>query len=78
MVLPILNVDSTIGFGKTGNLLYNNIQYYYADKNYTQFLGVSTNTNGILESIGIGSIVTSSGIEAYSYEDGKFRKSSII
>jgi len=66
----ILNVDSTIGFGKTGNLLHNNIQYYYADKNYTQFLGVSTNTNGILESIGIGSIVTSSGIEAYSYEDG--------
>jgi len=62
----ILNVDSTIGFDKSGDLIYENIELTYADKNYTQFLGVS----GITTTVGIGSTVFASGLQAYSYENG--------
>jgi|LakMenEpi03Aug12_release.lakeMendotaPanAssembly.Ray.scaffolds.fasta_scaffold04969_4 hypothetical protein len=62
----IINVDSTVGFGTTGDLTYEDLQLSYTDKNYTQFLGVS----GITTSVGIGSTVFAYGLQAYSYEDG--------
>jgi hypothetical protein len=62
----IICVDSTVGFGTTGNLSFENIQLSYSDKNYTQFLGVS----GITTTVSIGSTIIASGLEAYSYEDG--------
>ena len=62
----IINVDSTIGFGVTGDLTYEDLELSYTDKNYTQFLGVS----GITTTVGIGSTVFASGLQAYSYEDG--------
>lgn len=62
----IINADSTVGFGTTGNLTYEDLQLSYTDKNYTQFLGVS----GITTTVGISSTVFASGLQAYSYEDG--------
>jgi len=62
----ILNVDSTVGFGATGDLSYEDLQLSYVDKNYTQFLGVS----GITTTVGIGSTVFAYGLQAYSYEEG--------
>jgi hypothetical protein len=61
----ILNVDSTVGFGTTGNLDFEEYTLTYTDKNYTQFLGVS----GISTTVSLGSTLTS-GYPAYSYENG--------
>ena len=60
----ILNVDSTVGFGSTGSLSYEDRTIDYTGKNYTQFTGIN-----ISEPCGVGSTVRS-GLIAYSYEDG--------
>ena len=65
----ILNVDSTVGFDTSGTLTYAGVDLAYTGKNYTQFTGVTTLTSPC----GIGSTVTS-GIQAYSYEDGDLSK----
>lgn len=70
----ILNVDSTVGFGTTGTLDYAGQKYEYTSKNYTQFLGVATASNGLLGAIGIGSVVCDATLTAYSYEDGDLEK----
>ena len=61
----VLNVDSTIGFGATGTVSFENTQLEYTGKNYTQFTGLDALTSPC----GIGSTVRS-GIIATSYEDG--------
>ena len=61
----ILNVDSTIGFGATGTVSFENRQLEYTGKNYTQFTGIEALTSPC----GIGSTVRS-GIIAKSYENG--------
>ena len=61
----ILNVDSTIGFGATGTIRFEDRSISYSSKNYTQFLGISPLTSPC----GIGSTVRS-GLVATSYEDG--------
>ena len=65
----ILNVDSTVGFGTTGTVSFEDRVFKYTDKNYTQFLGVSS----ITAPCGIGSTVTA-GLTAYSYENGDLSK----
>ena len=70
----ILNVDSTVGFGTTGTLDYKGREYEYTNKNYTQFLGVATATNGLVSPIGIGSIVCDATLVAVSYENGDLEK----
>ena len=62
----IINVDSTIGFGATGNILLNDLEVSYTGKNYTQFLGVS----GIGTNVSIGSTIFEDGLQVYSYEHG--------
>ena len=61
----VLNVDSTIGFGATGRISYEDRNISYTSKSLTQFLGVDPLTSPC----GIGSTVKS-GIIAFSYEDG--------
>ena len=65
----ILNVDSTVGFGSTGTIKFEDRTFDYASKNLTQFLGIPAFTS----SCGIGSTVRS-GLEAYSYENGDLSK----
>ena len=65
----ILSVDSTVGFGSTGTIKFENRFFDYTDKNYTQFLGISS----LSSACGIGSTVRS-GLEAYSYEEGDLTK----
>tara|TARA_B100001093_G_scaffold361775_1_gene346519 strand:+ start:11008 stop:19293 length:8286 start_codon:yes stop_codon:yes gene_type:complete len=65
----ILNVDSTIGFGATGTVSFEDRKLSYTSKNYTQFLGLSALTSPC----GIGSTVRS-GLQATSYEDGDLTK----
>ena len=65
----ILNVDSTVGFGTTGSLTYEDRTLDYTGKNYTQFTGITTLTS----ECGVGKTVKS-GIAAYSYEDGDLTK----
>ena len=64
----VLNVDSTIGFGATGTISFEDRSLSYDSKNYTQFLGLSPLTSPC----GIGSTVRS-GLVATSYEDGDLR-----
>ena len=61
----VLNVDSTIGFGATGTISFENRILEYSGKNYTQFTGITSLTSPC----GIGSTVRS-GIVATSYENG--------
>ena len=61
----VLNVDSTIGFGATGTISFENRILEYTGKNYTQFTGIDALTSPC----GIGSTVRS-GIIATSYENG--------
>tara|TARA_B100001113_G_scaffold48198_1_gene34702 strand:+ start:13 stop:8304 length:8292 start_codon:yes stop_codon:yes gene_type:complete len=61
----VLNVDSTVGFGATGSIEFEDRTLSYSSKSLTQFIGVSTLTSPC----GIGSTVKS-GIVALSYEDG--------
>ena len=61
----ILNVDSTIGFGATGTISFEDRTLEYTGKNYTQFTGIEALTSPC----GIGSTVRS-GILANSYENG--------
>ena len=61
----VLNVDSTVGFGSTGTISFENRSLSYTSKNYTQFLGLTPLTSPC----GIGSTVRS-GLVATSYEDG--------
>ena len=70
----IICVDSTVGFGTTGNLTFEDIQLKYTDKNYTQFLGVS----GVTTTVSIGSTVVASGLEAYSYENGDLEEPVVL
>ena len=65
----ILNVDSTVGFDTSGSVSFEDRTFTYTDKNYTQFLGVSS----ITSPCGIGSTVTA-GLFAYSYENGDLAK----
>ena len=65
----ILNVDSTVGFGSTGTIRFEDRTFDYESKNLTQFMGVETLTSPC----GIGSTVRS-GIEAFSFEDGDTSK----
>ena len=65
----ILHVDSTVGFGSTGTIKFEDRTFDYGSKNITQFVGVSTLTSPC----GIGSTVRS-GLEAFSYEDGDLSK----
>ena len=65
----ILNVDSTVGFDTSGSVSFEDRTFKYTDKNYTQFLGVSS----ITSPCGIGSTVTA-GLFAYSYENGDLAK----
>ena len=65
----ILNVDSTVGFETSGTLSFEDRTFTYTDKNYTQFLGVSS----ITSPCGIGSTVTA-GLFAYSYANGDLTK----
>jgi len=65
----ILNVDSTVGFGSTGTIKFEDRTFDYNSKNLTQFLGIPALTSPC----GIGSTVRS-GLEAYSYEDGDLTK----
>ena len=65
----VLSVDSTVGFGSTGSLLFEDRTLSYSSKNYTQFLGIPS----ITASCGIGSTVRS-GLEVYSYENGDLTK----
>ena len=68
MGATILNVDSTIGFGATGTIRFEDRSLSYSSKNYTQFLGLTPLTSPC----GIGSTVRS-GLVATSYEDGDLR-----
>ena len=65
----ILNVDSTVGFGTTGTINFEDRVFDYTSKNLTQFFGISAFTSPC----GIGSTVTS-GLEAFSFEDGDLSK----
>lgn len=65
----ILDVDSTVGFGTTGYFGMGGKTYQYTDKNYTQFIGV-TSTAAVTS---IGSTITF-GVDAISYEDGDLTK----
>ena len=65
----ILHVDSTVGFGSTGSIKFEDRTFDYTSKNITQFVGVATLTSPC----GIGSTVRS-GLEAFSYEDGDISK----
>ena len=65
----ILYVDSTIGFGATGTVRFENRDLSYKGKNYTQFYGLAP----LSAPCGIGSTVKS-GIIATSYEDGNIDK----
>jgi len=65
----ILNVDSTVGFDTSGTFDFEDGTIDYTGKNLTQFTGITTLTSPC----GIGSTVTS-GIPAYSYEDGDITK----
>ena len=65
----VLNVDSTIGFGATGTISFENRRLSYTDKSLTQFTGIEALTSPC----GIGSTVRS-GIIASSYEDGDLSK----
>ena len=65
----ILYVDSTVGFGATGTVRFENRDLSYKGKNYTQFYGLAPLT----APCGIGSTVKS-GIIATSYEDGNIDK----
>ncbi len=65
----VLNVDSTVGFGTTGSLTFENKVLNYTGKNYTQFTGLTA----LSSPCGIGSTVKS-GIQAFSYEDGDLTK----
>ena len=64
----ILNVDSTVGFGTSGSVIFEDRSIDYTGKNYTQFTGVT-----LTAPCGIGSTVRS-GLQAYSYEDGDLSK----
>ena len=61
----VIDVDSTVGFGATGSIEFEDKQISYLGKSLTQFTGISTLTSPC----GIGSTVKS-GIVATSYEDG--------
>ena len=61
----VLDVDSTIGFGATGNFQFGNTTISYLGKSLTQFTGISSLTSPC----GIGSTVKS-GLVATSYENG--------
>ena len=61
----VLDVDSTIGFGATGEFQFEDRTISYLGKSLTQFTGITTLTSPC----GIGSTVKS-GLVATSYEDG--------
>ena len=61
----VLNVDSTIGFGATGSVKFEDRILSYSSKSLTQFIGISSLTSPC----GIGSTVKS-GLVATSYENG--------
>ena len=61
----IVNVDSTIGFPDSGFITVDSTVLAYTGKNYTQFVGVDTNSSVV----SIGSTITN-GVDAISYEDG--------
>jgi len=65
----VIDVDSTVGFGVTGSIDFENRKISYLGKSLTQFTGISTLTSPC----GIGSTVRS-GIVATSYEDGDLSK----
>jgi len=65
----VIDVDSTVGFGITGSIDFENRKISYLGKSLTQFTGISTLTSPC----GIGSTVRS-GIVATSYEDGNLSK----
>jgi hypothetical protein len=65
----VIDVDSTVGFGITGSIDFENRKISYLGKSLTQFTGISTLTSPC----GIGSTVRS-GIVATSYEDGDLSK----
>lgn len=65
----VLDVDSTVGFGTAGYFSMGDFTYQYTDKNYTQFIGI-TSTTAVTA---IGSTVTF-GADAISYEDGDLTK----
>ena len=61
----IINVDSTIGFPDSGFIILDSEVLEYTGKNYTQFVGVDTNSS----TVSIGSTITN-GTDAISYENG--------
>ena len=61
----VIDVDSTVGFGATGFVQFENRTLSYLGKSLTQFTGISTLTSPC----GIGSTVRS-GLVATSYENG--------
>jgi len=61
----VIDVDSTVGFGATGFIEFEDRKISYLGKSLTQFTGISTLTSPC----GIGSTVRS-GIFATSYENG--------
>ena len=65
----VIDVDSTVGFGITGSVDFEDRKISYLGKSLTQFTGISTLTSPC----GIGSTVRS-GIVATSYEDGNLSK----
>ena len=65
----VIDVDSTVGFGITGSIDFENRKISYLGKSLTQFTGISTLTSPC----GIGSTVRS-GIVVTSYEDGNLSK----
>ena len=65
----VIDVDSTVGFGATGFIEFEDRNISYLGKSLTQFTGISTLTSPC----GIGSTVKS-GIVATSYEGGDLTK----
>ena len=61
----VIDVDSTVGFAKTGYIEFENSVLSYGGKSLTQFTGISTLTSPV----GIGSTVRF-GLVATSYEEG--------
>jgi hypothetical protein len=66
----IINVDSTVGFGKTGTFISNSQQISYTNKNLTQFFGCT----GITSSIPCSSDLYFNSDVIYGYENGDINK----
>ena len=65
----IISVDSTIGFGQTGNIISGNNKIYYTSKSVNQFFGCS----GVTEQISQISDIKSDEV-MYGYEGGDINK----